>query len=193
MAYEQTFAMLKPGVLQRRIVGEVLTRLERKGYKILAIKMLRLSRELGGKHYQEHREKPFFNDLLDYMTSGPVVALVLAGENAVSGLRALAGPTSPDKAPAGTIRGDFGLLTRKNVIHASDSVESAAREIGLFFTPEEIQSVGRTAMKPGSPKLPRWDLSSPYPSPDSAEFQAGKKKPQERNPRHRTASRGRLR
>lgn len=138
MANEHTFAMLKPGVLQRRIVGEILSRLERKGLRMIAIKMMTIPQNLCEKHYGEHRDKPFFRDLVKYMTSGPVIFMVLAGENAVSVLRTLAGPTSPDEAPPGTIRGDFGLVTRKNVIHASDSKESADREIGLFFTKEEL-------------------------------------------------------
>ncbi len=138
MANEYTFAMLKPGVLQRKIVGRILSRLERKGLKMIALKMMTIPLDLCEKHYEEHRDKPFFRDLVKYMTSGPVIVMVLAGESAVSVLRTLAGPTSPDKAPPGTIRGDFGLITRKNVIHASDSAESAGREIGLFFTKEEI-------------------------------------------------------
>ena len=138
MATEYTFAMLKPGVLSRRIVGEILSRLERKGLKIVALKMMKMSGDLCERHYEEHRGKPFFQGLVNYMTSGPVLVLVLAGESAVSVLRQLSGPTSPDQAPPGTIRGDYCILTRKNVIHASDSKENADREIGLFFTKDEI-------------------------------------------------------
>ncbi len=138
MAYEQTFCLLKPGVLQRRIVGEVLSRIERKGLKLVAMKMIQMDQELCEKQYQEHEGKPFYKDLVSYMQSGPVVTMVVAGENAISYMRILAGATNPKDAAAGTIRGDFALITQNNIIHASDSPESAAREIDLFFTPEEI-------------------------------------------------------
>lgn len=138
MAYEQTFCLLKPGVLQRRIAGEVLSRIERKGLKIVALKMIQMDKALCEKQYQEHEGKPFYKDLVSYMQSGPVVTMVVDGENAISYMRALAGATNPKDAAAGTIRGDFAVITQNNIIHASDSPESAAREIDLFFTPEEI-------------------------------------------------------
>ena len=138
MAYEQTFCLLKPGVLQRRIVGEVLSRIERKGLKLVAMKMIQMDQELCEKQYQEHEGKPFYKDLVSYMQSGPVVTMVIDGENAISYMRSLAGATNPKDAAAGTIRGDFAVITQNNIIHASDSPESAAREIDLFFTPEEI-------------------------------------------------------
>lgn len=138
MAKERTFAMLKPGVLHRRIVGEVLTRLERKGFSLIAMKMMRIPRELCERHYEEHRGKAFFEPLVEYMTSGPVVAMVLEGESAVSLLRTVCGATRPEQAAPGTIRGDFCVVTQMNVIHASDSVESATREIDLFFTADEM-------------------------------------------------------
>jgi nucleoside-diphosphate kinase len=138
MAYERTFSMLKPGVLQRRIVGDVISRIERKGLKIVALKLMSISRELCETHYSEHVGKEFYAPLVAYMTSGPVIAFIVEGESAISVLRLLCGPTAVDKAQPGTIRGDLAALTRKNIIHASDSTASADREIGLFFKPEEI-------------------------------------------------------
>ena len=130
--------MLKPGVLNRRIVGEVINRLERKGLKLVGLKMMNISEELAGKHYAEHEGKPFFGDLVSYITSAPVVAMVWQGDDCVTLVRKLCGATKPSEAAPGTIRGDFCLHTQFNVIHASDSDESAAREIGLFFKDEEI-------------------------------------------------------
>jgi nucleoside-diphosphate kinase len=137
-SYQRTFALLKPGVLQRRLVGQVLSRIEGKGLKIIGMKLLWLTREQCQLQYREHEGKYFYPPLLDYMTSGPVIALVLAGYDAITTLRHLAGPTDPAEAPPGTIRGDFGTLTRYNIIHASDSPESAEREIHLYFEEEEI-------------------------------------------------------
>ena len=130
--------MLKPGVLNRRIVGEVINRLERKGLKLGGLKMMNISEELAGKHYAEHDGKPFFGDLVSYITSAPVVAMVWQGEDCVTLVRKLCGATKPSEAAPGTIRGDFCLHTQFNVIHASDSDASAEREINLFFKPEEI-------------------------------------------------------
>ncbi|WP_318664423.1 nucleoside-diphosphate kinase [Treponema sp.] len=132
------FSMLKPGVLNRRIVGEVINRLERKGLKLVGLKMMNISEELAGKHYAEHKEKPFFGELVSYITSAPVVAMVWQGDDCVTLVRKLCGATKPSEAAPGTIRGDFCLHTAFNVIHASDSDESAEREINLFFKPEEI-------------------------------------------------------
>lgn len=132
------FSMLKPGVLNRRIVGEVINRLERKGLKLVGLKMMNISEELAGKHYAEHKEKSFFGELVSYITSAPVVAMVWQGEDCVTLVRKLCGATKPSEAAPGTIRGDFCLHTPFNVIHASDSDESAEREINLFFKPEEI-------------------------------------------------------
>lgn len=132
------FSMLKPGVLNRRIVGEVINRLERKGLKLVGLKMMNISEELAGKHYAEHEEKPFFGDLVSYITSAPVVAMVWQGDDCVTLVRKLCGATKPSEAAPGTIRGDFCLHTQFNVIHASDSDASAEREINLFFKPEEI-------------------------------------------------------
>ena len=130
--------MLKPGVLNRRIVGEVINRLERKGLKLVGLKMMNISEELAGKHYAEHKEKPFFGELVSYITSAPVVAMVWQSDDCVTLVRKLCGATKPSEAAPGTIRGDFCLHTAFNVIHASDSDESAEREINLFFKPEEI-------------------------------------------------------
>lgn len=138
MAYEKTYVMLKPGVLQRRLVGEILQRIERKGLKIIGLKMMQIPRERAETHYAEHEGKPFFGDLISYITSGPVIAFVVAGEEAISRVRLLAGATKVEQAQPGTIRGDYAAVTTKNIIHASDSPESADREIGLFFDTDEI-------------------------------------------------------
>jgi len=132
------FAMLKPGVLNRRIAGEVINRLERKGLKLVGLKMMQISPELAAKHYAEHKEKPFFGDLCSYITSAPVVAMVWEGDDCVTLVRKVVGATKPSEALPGTIRGDFCAHTNYNVIHASDSDESADREIGLFFSEDEI-------------------------------------------------------
>lgn len=138
MATERTFAMLKPGVLQRRIAGEIISRLENKGFKIIAMKLMQIPRTLAETHYEEHTEKPFFGDLVGYVTSAPVIAMVLEGEEGISRLRLLCGATKVEQALPGTIRGDYAAQTTMNIIHASDSPQSAEREIGLFFSKEEI-------------------------------------------------------
>ena len=130
--------MLKPGVLNRRIAGEVINRLERKGLKLVGLKMMQINDELAKKHYAEHKEKPFFGDLCSYITSAPVVAMVWQGDDCVTLVRKVVGATKPSEALPGTIRGDFCAHTNYNVIHASDSDESAEREIGLFFKEDEI-------------------------------------------------------
>lgn len=130
--------MCKPGVLNRRIVGQVITRLENKGLKIIGLKMMNISRELAAKHYAEHLEKTFYEDLVSYITSGPVVAFVLEADDCVTLVRKIVGSTNPKDALPGTIRGDFCSHTNHNIIHASDSNESAEREINLFFKPEEL-------------------------------------------------------
>lgn len=138
MAIEKSFVMLKPGVLQRRLAGEIIGRLENKGLKIVAMKMMKIDESLAKRHYAEHDGKPFFADLVSYITSGPVLAMVVAGEEAITRIRLLAGATKVENAQPGTIRGDFAAVTTKNIIHASDSPESASREIELFFSLEEI-------------------------------------------------------
>lgn len=132
------FAMLKPGVVNRRLVGEVIARLEKKGLKIVGMKMMHPTRELAETHYAEHKGKPFFDGLVDYLVSGPVVAMVLQADDCVAITRKLVGKTKPSEAEPGTIRGDYCIHTERNIIHASDSDESAAREIALWFKEEEI-------------------------------------------------------
>jgi nucleoside-diphosphate kinase len=135
---ERTLVILKPGVLQRRITGEVLSRFERKGLKIIALRLLLLDRTTVEAHYREHKGKDFYEKLLEYTLSGPVIVLILEGENAVAMVRRLAGPTDVREAPPGTIRGDYAYQTRINIVHASDSLASAEREIALFFKPQDI-------------------------------------------------------
>ncbi len=135
---ERTFVMVKPDGVQRGLIGEVISRLERKGLKIVAMKMLWIQEELAREHYMEHAEKPFFQALVDYITSGPVVAMVVEGKEAVKVVRTLIGATNPIEAAPGTVRGDFGMDIGRNVVHASDSLESAEREISLFFNADEI-------------------------------------------------------
>ena len=135
---ERTFVMVKPDGVQRGLIGEVIRRLEQKGLKIVGLKMIWIQEELAMEHYSEHAEKPFFRSLVDYITSGPVVAMVVEGKDAVKVVRNIVGATNPAEASPGTIRGDFGLDIGRNVVHASDSLESAEREISLFFDAEEI-------------------------------------------------------
>ncbi|MDR0313854.1 MAG: nucleoside-diphosphate kinase [Treponema sp.] len=137
---ERTFVMLKPGVLPRRIVGDVIDRFERKGLKITALKLLRLDKSMAEAHYAEHKGKDFYEKLVEYSVSGPVIVMVLEGEDAIIMTRRLAGPTSNLESQPGTIRGDYAACVRLNIVHASDSRESAARELALFFKKEEIFS-----------------------------------------------------
>lgn len=135
---ERTFIMLKPGTVQRELVGEIISRFEKKGIKIVALKLMRMTRALASKHYAEHKGKDFYNDLIDTITAGPIVAMVLEGQNIINIVRKMAGATKPEEALSGTIRGDYVLDVGKNVIHTSDSKESAIREILLFFNENEI-------------------------------------------------------
>ncbi|GMQ98058.1 MAG: nucleoside-diphosphate kinase [Acidimicrobiia bacterium] len=134
MAVENTYVMVKPDGVARGLVGEVISRLERKGLKLENLAMMTMDAELAGRHYAEHTEKPFFGELVDFITSGPVVAMEWSGESAVSVARTLMGGTNPAEATPGTIRGDFGIVITHNIVHGSDSVESAERELGIFFT-----------------------------------------------------------
>jgi len=140
MAIERTFTMLKPGVMQRRIAGEILSRIEKKGLKIVAVKLMKIDRALAETHYEEHRAKSFFAELTGYITSGPVLAMVIEGDNAIASVRRLCGATKVEEALPGTVRGDFAMHTGMNIIHASDAPASAEREIGLYFKPAEILS-----------------------------------------------------
>jgi Nucleoside diphosphate kinase len=135
---ERTFAMVKPDGVQRGLAGEIVSRFEKKGIKIAALKLMQITPELAAKHYAEHRERPFFADLVSFITSGPVVAMVLEGENVIAMVRTMMGATNPKDSAPGTIRGDFGMTIDKNVIHGSDSPDSAAREISIFFAENEI-------------------------------------------------------
>ncbi|WP_280507484.1 nucleoside-diphosphate kinase [Nocardia flavorosea] len=131
---EQTLILIKPDGVARGCVGEVLNRVERKGLKIAALELKQVSEELAGEHYAEHADKPFFGSLIRFITSGPVVAAVLEGPRAIAAFRQLAGGTDPvEKAAPGSIRGDLGLETQSNLVHGSDSPESAKREISLWF------------------------------------------------------------
>ena len=130
---EKTLVLIKPDGVKRQICGEILTRYERKGLIIKAMKLLQTPKELAEEHYAEHKDKPFFGELVDFITSGPVLAFVLAGKNAVTSVRTINGATNPVDATPGSIRGDYALTMDSNVVHASDSVDSAAREIHLWF------------------------------------------------------------
>ncbi|MDW7652195.1 MAG: nucleoside-diphosphate kinase [Bacillota bacterium] len=135
---ERTYVMVKPDGVQRNLVGEIISRFEKKGFQLVGLKLMQIPEELAAKHYGEHKEKPFFGELIDFITSGPVVAMVWEGLNAVSVIRTMMGKTNPAEAAPGTIRGDFALFMGNNVVHGSDSAESAEREINLFFSPEEL-------------------------------------------------------
>ena len=138
MAMERTYLMVKPDAVQRGLMGEIVSRLERKGLKPVAMKFTVIPREICETHYGEHKGKPFYGGLIDYITSGPVLAMVWEGDNAISVCRQMMGKTNPQDAAPGTIRGDYAVDMGRNIIHGSDSPESAAREIGIFFTPEEL-------------------------------------------------------
>ncbi|WP_295722708.1 nucleoside-diphosphate kinase [uncultured Methanobrevibacter sp.] len=135
---QKTYVMLKPDAVGRRLMGKVLTRFEEKGLKIVAMKLRMIPEELAKEHYGEHKDKPFFNGLIEYITSGPVLTMVVEGDEAISIIRKLVGATNPQEADVGTIRGDFGMDTGRNIIHASDAPVSAEREINLFFNEDEI-------------------------------------------------------
>ncbi len=131
---ERTLVLIKPDGVERRLIGEIIDRIERKGLTLAALELRHVSEDLAARHYAEHEGKPFFGSLLEFITSGPVVAAIVQGPRAVAAFRQLAGGTDPvDKAAPGTIRGDFGLETQFNLVHGSDSPESAAREIALWF------------------------------------------------------------
>lgn len=135
---EKTFLMIKPDGVQRELIGEIVSRFEKKGFQLIGAKLMQISNQLAEEHYGEHKERPFFGELVDFITSGPVFAMVWQGENVIAAARQMMGATNPKDAAPGTIRGDFGVTVGKNVIHGSDSPESAKREIGLFFKEEEL-------------------------------------------------------
>ncbi len=135
--------MVKPDGVQRGLVGEVISRIEKRGLKIVALRMNTISMEAAKKHYAEHAQKPFFKSLIDFITSGPSVSMVVEGKNAISVMRAVNGATNPVNAATGSIRGDLALDTGRNIVHASDSPESAKREIGIHFKESEIIDYSR--------------------------------------------------
>ena len=136
---QQTLVMIKPDGVKRALVGEIIRRIEQKGFRLAALKMLQLDRATAESHYAEHSARPFFADLVDFITSGSVVAMVWEGESVIPAIRTMMGKTNPLEADPGTIRGDFGNSINFNIIHGSDSEESARREINLFFQPSEIK------------------------------------------------------
>lgn len=144
---ERTFIAIKPDGVKRGLIGRIIRKIEDKGFKIVALKMLQVSDELAAKHYEEHADKPFYEALIKFITSGPIVAMVLQGENAVASVRKFMGQTDPNEAEVGSIRGDFAQVKRYNTIHGSDSLESAEREINLYFQPEEICDNWETALE----------------------------------------------
>ena len=135
---QKSFVMMKPDAVQRRLMGKILSRFEDKGLQIVAVKLIQIDEDLAKTHYGEHAEKPFFPSLVEYITSSPSLAMVIEGEEAITTIRKLVGATNPLEADLGTIRGDYGMDTGRNIIHASDSPASAEREIGLFFSEDEI-------------------------------------------------------
>jgi nucleoside-diphosphate kinase len=130
---ERTLILVKPDAFARNLTGEIIARFERKGLRLIALQQLTMTRELAERHYAEHAEKPFFGELVSFITSGPLVALVLAGEQAIDAARQVIGATDPIKAAPGSIRGDYAIAVGQNMVHGSDAPESAAREVSLFF------------------------------------------------------------
>lgn len=143
MQKEQTFAMIKPDAVQRGLIGEIIRRFEKKGIKIVAMKLVSVDRKLAEKHYGIHKGKPFFEPTVQYITSSPVVAMVLEGVNVIEMVRGMTGATDPQKAATGTIRGDFGQFIGRNIIHASDGKDTASFEINLWFLPKELAQYTR--------------------------------------------------
>lgn len=137
---ERTFIMIKPDGVQRRLVGEVIQRLEAKGFTLVGLKLMQVSRELAEKHYDVHKDKPFFSGLVEFIISAPVVATVWEGEGVIAAARKIIGATNPLNAEPGTIRGDYGVSIGRNLIHGSDAPETAQQEIGLWFQEEELVS-----------------------------------------------------
>jgi len=140
---EKSLVLIKPDAIQRGLAGEIISRLEKKGLKIVAMKMLHMDNTLARRHYAIHKGKVFFDDLVNFITSGPVIAIILQGKDAVQIIRQMMGETDPAKAHGGTIRGDFGIDIGHNLVHGSDSLENASKEIDLFFSAEEIFNYDR--------------------------------------------------
>jgi nucleoside-diphosphate kinase len=140
---ERTLVLVKPDGVQRQLVGRILVRYEERGLQIVGLKLVKVTRELAERHYAVHKGKPFFNGLVDFITSGPLVALALEGPNAIAMVRAMNGATKPVDAAPGTIRGDLAVEMSQNLVHASDSPESAMTELGIWFSAAELLSYGR--------------------------------------------------
>ena len=145
---DRSLVLVKPDAVQRALAGQIISRLENKGLKIVAMKMLHMDTDLAQRHYAIHKGKAFFDELVTFITSGPLIAIVFQGDNAVQIIRQMMGETDPAKAPGGTIRGDFGIDVARNLVHGSDSPENATKEIGLFFSREEVFDYDR--------ELDRW-------------------------------------
>ena len=148
---ERTLVLIKPDGVQRLLVGRLLARFEERGLKLVGLKLMHADRPLAERHYAVHRDKPFFKGLLDFITSGPLVALALDGPNAIAVVRSMVGATRPHEAAAGTIRGDLAVETAQNLVHASDGAETAAAELALWFKPGELLDYGR--------EIDRWVLA----------------------------------
>ncbi len=140
---ERTLVLIKPDGVQRLLVGRILARFEERGLKLAALKLVRVDRPFAERHYAVHRGKPFFEGLLDFITSGPLVALALDGPNAIAAVRAMVGATRPHEAAPGSIRGDLAVETAQNLVHASDAAETAAAELALWFSPDELLDYDR--------------------------------------------------
>ncbi len=157
---ERTFIALKPDAVQRGFIGEIITRFERKGFKLIGLKLMQVSKAQAEEHYGEHREKPFFGGLVSFITSAPIVAMAWEGNNVVESARKMMGATNPKESAPGTIRGDFAVDLGRNIIHGSDSVASAERELAIFFGPNELlagwdrTTEGWVYEKPESAKTP---------------------------------------
>ncbi|PRZ14372.1 nucleoside diphosphate kinase [Laceyella sediminis] len=141
---EKTFIMVKPDGVQRGLIGEIVARFEKKGFQLVGAKLMTVSRELAEEHYAEHKERPFFGELVDFITSGPVFAMVWQGNNVIATARQMMGKTNPADALPGTIRGDYGVNVAMNIVHGSDSPTSAEREIALWFNEAELNEYEKT-------------------------------------------------
>lgn len=149
---ERTLVLVKPDGVQRLLVGRILTRFEERGLKLVGLKLIPVDRALAERHYEIHRERPFFGSLVDFITSSPLVAFALEGPNAISVVRTMVGATRPHEAAPGTIRGDYALETAQNLIHASDAADTAEAELALWFAPGELVDYGR--------EIDRWALAT---------------------------------
>lgn len=147
MAVEKTFIMVKPDGVQRNLIGEIVTRFEKKGFQLVGAKLMSVSQALAEEHYGEHKERPFFGELVGFITSSPVFAMVWEGDNVIATARNMMGKTNPADAAPGTIRGDFGISVGMNIIHGSDSPESAQREINLWFNESDLSSYEKSVNK----------------------------------------------